>query len=426
METVLFFITFLFVIAFIYEKVFDPIVKKYRAQRSISDKNKGYHIGQIWANDSGYYVISAISDTTIEYNYYPVLEKSSVPGFYRGQSFLRKLSKPEFGAKILTEGFYISTDKKIFGWSSDPEKGVEAFLIPNISKPDWVQNYEKIYARKEIPDGLTPERRTELEQQIFRARIDYGGVTKEVMEELIMLLYPECFIEGPYIHRFIWEWSESKINYYNPEPRAKSIISELREVGFVDTWRWEIRTPKENKSGTNMEEVMVSVDIGLIGKDKIGYTCTRWGDTNIYVFSNFHDSIGFASLSRDDLLKTLIEIHSSDGKPNQVLIDSIQLQSGEFSFSPVTKRTHVPSKSLASIGYDRSSHLLEVEFNNEAIYQFPNVPQKIYVEFMKAESFSEYFYDEIWNTYGHRIIVAPKDPILAKLGLDGYDDEDEE
>jgi hypothetical protein len=55
------------------------------------------------------------------------------------------------------------------------------------------------------------------------------------------------------------------------------------------------------------------------------------------------------------------------------------------------KRQSVESSNLASIGYDAENEILEVEFNHGGIYQYFDVPEKVYDELMNADSHGQYF-----------------------------------
>lgn len=50
------------------------------------------------------------------------------------------------------------------------------------------------------------------------------------------------------------------------------------------------------------------------------------------------------------------------------------------------ERKPVQSSNIASIGYDENSSTLEVEFLNNTIYQYFDVPQHIYKGLMQADS----------------------------------------
>ena len=50
------------------------------------------------------------------------------------------------------------------------------------------------------------------------------------------------------------------------------------------------------------------------------------------------------------------------------------------------ERTPVQSSDLASVGYDRDSSTLEVEFLNGSVYQYFGVPESIFNGLMSAPS----------------------------------------
>lgn len=54
------------------------------------------------------------------------------------------------------------------------------------------------------------------------------------------------------------------------------------------------------------------------------------------------------------------------------------------------ERQYVSSSNIASIGYDASEMVLEVEFLNGAIYQYFDVPQSVYDGLMSASSHGSY------------------------------------
>ena len=54
-------------------------------------------------------------------------------------------------------------------------------------------------------------------------------------------------------------------------------------------------------------------------------------------------------------------------------------------------RTPVRSSNIASIGYDESTSTLEVEFRTGAVYQYYEVPKRVYVGLMNASSHGAYF-----------------------------------
>jgi len=49
-------------------------------------------------------------------------------------------------------------------------------------------------------------------------------------------------------------------------------------------------------------------------------------------------------------------------------------------------RSHVTSTAISSVGYDDRSAVLEVEFASGAVYDYLNVPEKVYRALLKAPS----------------------------------------
>lgn len=59
------------------------------------------------------------------------------------------------------------------------------------------------------------------------------------------------------------------------------------------------------------------------------------------------------------------------------------------------ERTSVESASIRSIGYDRPRHVLEIEFRSGAIYEYAEVPQRLYEEMLLTESKGRFFQTRI-------------------------------
>jgi len=49
-------------------------------------------------------------------------------------------------------------------------------------------------------------------------------------------------------------------------------------------------------------------------------------------------------------------------------------------------RNHVDSSAIASVGYDESSSVLEVEFSSGVVYDYFRVPKRVYRDLLKAPS----------------------------------------
>jgi hypothetical protein len=63
------------------------------------------------------------------------------------------------------------------------------------------------------------------------------------------------------------------------------------------------------------------------------------------------------------------------------------------------KRKPVASSNIASVGYDATKKILEIEFNHGEVYQYFDVPTELYEEFINAGSYASYFYHNIKDGY---------------------------
>ncbi len=61
------------------------------------------------------------------------------------------------------------------------------------------------------------------------------------------------------------------------------------------------------------------------------------------------------------------------------------------------QRVPVSSTAMNSVGYDQSAHVLEIEFAGGEVYQYYDVPRRIYDGLMSAESHGRYFHQHIRN-----------------------------
>lgn len=65
-------------------------------------------------------------------------------------------------------------------------------------------------------------------------------------------------------------------------------------------------------------------------------------------------------------------------------------------------RRPVDSSLIRSIGYDLASSVMEVEFMNDHVYEYKDMPLSIYSELMAAESKGTYFNDFVKDLYSYR------------------------
>ena len=77
------------------------------------------------------------------------------------------------------------------------------------------------------------------------------------------------------------------------------------------------------------------------------------------------------------------------------------------------RREPLASTALATAGYSKRLHIMEIEFCNGAVYRYLDVPEIVYRDFMTAESKAQY-YD--WNIKGHyrALRLRPAEPQLSR------------
>jgi len=63
------------------------------------------------------------------------------------------------------------------------------------------------------------------------------------------------------------------------------------------------------------------------------------------------------------------------------------------------ERISVESSNIESIWYDKSNMILEIEFSNNTIYQYLNIPESEYYGIMEADSHGRYLNDNIKRIY---------------------------
>jgi KTSC domain len=67
-------------------------------------------------------------------------------------------------------------------------------------------------------------------------------------------------------------------------------------------------------------------------------------------------------------------------------------------------RVSVTSSDLVSVGYDITTNTLEIEFKENRIYQYYNVPESEYEGLMSAASHGQYFHANINGQYAYKEI----------------------
>lgn len=75
-------------------------------------------------------------------------------------------------------------------------------------------------------------------------------------------------------------------------------------------------------------------------------------------------------------------------------------------------RTAVESSNILSVGYQSKERRLEVEFHNNAVYQYSDVPMAVWTEIMRRhkskESIGKYFNANVRNTYKYERVFDSK------------------
>jgi ATP-dependent DNA helicase RecG len=66
------------------------------------------------------------------------------------------------------------------------------------------------------------------------------------------------------------------------------------------------------------------------------------------------------------------------------------------------KRIPVASSNIASVGYDKKAHILEIEFHHGAIYQYVDVPERLFEELMSSPAIGSYFMNEIKRKFEYQ------------------------
>lgn len=62
-------------------------------------------------------------------------------------------------------------------------------------------------------------------------------------------------------------------------------------------------------------------------------------------------------------------------------------------------RTPVNSSNISEVGYDPGSSTLEVVFTNGRVYQYFDVPERLYDDLIQSSSAGQYFNREIRGFY---------------------------
>ena len=101
-----------------------------------------------------------------------------------------------------------------------------------------------------------------------------------------------------------------------------------------------------------------------------------------------------------DLLKTYSPSSSAERPAQQPARPgpSTAQDGSRTSFAQV----RVQSSNIHSVGYDRDAQILQVEFHNGYIYQYFNVPERVYTDLVSANSKGKYLNKHIAGRYRYK------------------------
>lgn len=69
------------------------------------------------------------------------------------------------------------------------------------------------------------------------------------------------------------------------------------------------------------------------------------------------------------------------------------------------ERQPVKSRILRSVGYDSTTKILEIEFQNDLVYRFLNVPPKIHTDLLRSAEAGKYFSEKIRSKFQSKPVV---------------------
>ncbi len=179
---------------------------------------------------------------------------------------------------------------------------------------------------------------------------------------------------------------------------AKDIAMNIRSLNDIDTYlrlseslRWnQVR----NQVISYLDETLLSVLIFC--------TTPKTREEIFNQISLFNNSKNF-----NKHLKPIIELGwlnlTLPNKPtskNQKYI--IAEHAHRLIEQPTSQRIPVASSNIASVGYDAIKMILEIEFHHGAIYQYFDVPEKVYEELMNSRAIGSQFINEIKDKFEYQ------------------------
>lgn len=66
------------------------------------------------------------------------------------------------------------------------------------------------------------------------------------------------------------------------------------------------------------------------------------------------------------------------------------------------KRVPIASSNIATVGYDKETHILEIEFHHGAIYQYIDLQERVFEELMSSPAKGAYFMNKIKSKFEYK------------------------
>ena len=182
------------------------------------------------------------------------------------------------------------------------------------------QSLKKILnARKGVAE-LANEERKSLADQIKQISQEQSNIVIEVLSTLIRDVYTDCCLKGPYeikrksseLHQPFMR-SLTNQNGFTLEaglPKVKTSQA-IEWVILASTSKDDVDTSKSEEEGKfNAEDRIISVELGFIEDEKIGFICKLHPASDTYGFKGAI-RMGVAELTRQNLIKILTTLHST-------------------------------------------------------------------------------------------------------------------
>lgn len=208
--------------------------------------------------------------------------------------------------------------------------------------------------------------------------------------------------------------SDISLSKDNVSLKLKSIFQNISNASSEEIKQARIRKEVGNPPGKKEDPIGDQISWEQL-LNKIPITNRIWIITNDFDFyTKFKTTCYLNPFLSQELLNKNAEIKLnifeslSDGLRHFFSLNKIDSKISEADFKKVIqeentlRRNNVESSNITSIGYDAENKILEVEFKHGGVYQYLDIPENIYEEFMNADSHGKYFSENIRNYNDYR------------------------